>query len=46
MKIFIQTDYSLWKVILEGPNLPTKTVDGEIVPKDEKMNGLLVILLI
>lgn len=36
MRIFIQTDYRLWKVILEGPQLPTKTVDGKTIPKKEE----------
>ena len=37
MKIYIQaTYYDLWKVIVNGPNRPTKTINGEVVDNEEK----------
>ena len=36
MKIYMQTDYSLWRIVQKGIDHPTKKVDNEIVFKDEK----------
>ena len=36
MKIFIQsTDYANWKIIVNGPEIPTKIVEGARIPKSE-----------
>ncbi|RYR71082.1 uncharacterized protein [Arachis hypogaea] len=37
MKIFVQSiDYNLWKIIMNGPQIPTKIgVDGVVTPKTE-----------
>ncbi|XP_058222936.1 uncharacterized protein LOC131332656 [Rhododendron vialii] len=36
MRIYIQTDYKLWRIIVDGPHRPTKTVNGVVVFKEEK----------
>ncbi|MED6182198.1 hypothetical protein PIB30_119225 [Stylosanthes scabra] len=37
MMVFVQSiDYNIWKIILNGPNIPTKTTaEGNVVPKEE-----------
>ena len=37
MRIYIQaTFYELWICIVNGPNIPTKMIDGVPTPKEEK----------
>ncbi|XP_016200248.1 uncharacterized protein LOC107641266 [Arachis ipaensis] len=37
MRIFIQSiDYNIWKIVVNGPKIPTKTsADGVVTPKEE-----------
>ncbi|GAV74118.1 LOW QUALITY PROTEIN: UBN2 domain-containing protein, partial [Cephalotus follicularis] len=36
MAIFIQSlDYQLWNIIVNGPKVPIKTVEGVVTPKSE-----------
>ena len=37
IRIFIQSiDYNLWKIVVSGPKIPTKTsADGVVTPKEE-----------
>ncbi|GAV83837.1 UBN2 domain-containing protein, partial [Cephalotus follicularis] len=36
MTIFLQSlDYQLWHIIVNGPRMPTKTLDGVVSPKPE-----------
>ncbi|XVF47486.1 hypothetical protein PTKIN_Ptkin03bG0112700 [Pterospermum kingtungense] len=36
MKLFIQAnDYDVWRLIVHGPQIPMKTIDGRSVVKDE-----------
>ncbi|GAV82399.1 UBN2 domain-containing protein, partial [Cephalotus follicularis] len=36
MTIFLQSlDYQLWHIIVNGPRMPTRTIDGIVSPKPE-----------
>ncbi|GAV79149.1 UBN2 domain-containing protein, partial [Cephalotus follicularis] len=36
MTIFLQSlDYQLWHIIVNGPRMPTRTIDGVVSPKPE-----------
>ena len=36
MMLFIQAnDYEVWRIIVKGPQIPTKRIEGRDIPKEE-----------